>query len=211
MTEPAAKLTVGSGPQAGREIELHHDVVTIGRAASCQILIDDDFASRRHAQIVRRDDVYWLHDLGSKNGTLLDGQPLTQERRLTDGAEIRIGAAIFRFYDLAATRTRPGVSPHARPPEAEKLRLYEAAREVWLQGQKLDPPLSPKQFDLLCFLWQRHGQAVSKDEIATAVWPEAATDAVYDYQIDKMISRLRDRLGKELIETIWGFGYKLIV
>jgi hypothetical protein len=211
MIEPAAKLIIGNGPQAGQEIDLRHDVTTLGRATTCQVFVDDEFASRRHAQIIRRDELYWLNDLNSKNGTLLDGQPVTAECRLYDGAEIRIGQAHFRFYDLDATRTHPALSaePLAQgsPPQ---LRLSEAAREVWLQGSKLDPPLSPKQFDLLRFLWQRHGEAVSKDEIAAAVWPEADTEAIYDYQIDKMISRLRERLGKDLIETVWGFGYKLV-
>ena len=211
MIELSAKLIIDNGPQAGHEIELRHDVTTLGRAVTCQVFVDDEFASRRHAQIIRRDDLYWLNDLDSKNGTLLNGQPVTAESRLFDGAEIRIGKALFRFYDLDATRTHPAIGfdqPSLAP--TNRLRLSEAARDVWLQGEKLEPPLSPKQFDLLCFLWQRHGEAVSKDEIAAAVWPEADTEAIYDYQIDKMISRLRERLGKDLIETVWGFGYKLV-
>ena len=82
-------------------------------------------------------------------------------------------------------------------------------RDVWVQGEQLEPPLSPKQFTLLLYLYQRAGEAVSKDELASAVWPEAAGDAVYDYQIDKMVSRVRERIGKEWIETVWGYGYRL--
>ena len=54
----------------------------------------------------------------------------------------------------------------------------------------------------------RAGEAVSKDEIIAVVWPETDT-GVYDYQIDKMVSRVRERIGKEWIETVWGYGYRL--
>lgn len=211
MVQVSAKLVMITGPSPGQEIDLQHDVTTLGRAVSCQVIIEGEFASRRHAQIIRRDEVYWLRDLDSKNGTYLDGELVAGEVRLDDGAEIRIGETSFHFYDLAATRTHPAVDRESGPSSPPTpLQVIAAAREVWVHGQKLDPPLSPKQFDLLCFLWRQRGQAVSKDDIAAAVWPEAASDAVYDYQIDKMVSRLRERLGKEFIETIWGFGYKLV-
>jgi pSer/pThr/pTyr-binding forkhead associated (FHA) protein len=206
MTEDIAKLIIRGGmpTQTGQEIALAQDVTTLGRASSCQVVIDSDFASRRHAQIIRRDQVYWLKDLGSKNGTLLNNEPVTEEMILSDGAEIRIGEAVFIFVDLAVTRTHPGV---AAAPAV--LRVDVSTREVWVRGQKLKPRLSLKQFDLLHHLYLRAGEAVSKDEIVAAVWPEAETDAVYDYQVDKMVSRVRERIGKEWIETVWGYGYRL--
>ncbi len=205
MIDCVAKLIRPGRPdQTGTEILLTEDVTTLGRAASCQVVIESDFASRRHAQIIRRDEVYWLRDLGSKNGILLDGEVVTSEIMLADGAEIRIGESVFCFVDPAATHTLPGL---ARANAA--LRVEADKREVWLHGQKLAPPLSLKQFDLLLYLYQRAGEAVSKDELASAVWPEAASEGVYDYQVDKMVSRLRERVGKEWLETVWGYGYRL--
>jgi hypothetical protein len=198
-----AKLIVQASPgKVGREIPLLGDVITLGRAVTCQVVIDHDFASRRHAQIVRRDELYWLRDLGSKNGTLLDNEPVTVETILADGAEIRIGPVVLRFVDPATTRTHPNLATTAF------LRVDVNTREVWLQGQKLTPALTAKQFDLLAYLAQRPGEAVSKDELAAAVWPEDNSEAVYDYQIDKMVSRVRERIGKEWIETVWGYGYR---
>jgi hypothetical protein len=206
--EPARLVIVG-GPTSGQVISLSDATAVLGRAATCQVVIEDDYASRRHARIALRDDGYWLRDLDSKNGTLLDGQPVTGEVRLTDGATIQIGDTCFRFHDPAATMTHPAVKA------AESVLVVDGTtRQVWLHGQQLSPPLSTKQFDLLFYLWQRVGQAVSKDEIAAAVWPEAA-GAVYDYQVDKMVSRLRERLraegsdAEEFIETVWGYGYRL--
>jgi hypothetical protein len=205
MTSPIARLVVRAGMgRVGQEILLADDVTTLGRAATCQVVIDDDFASRRHAQIIRRDEIYWLRDLNSKNGTLLDNEPVTVETPLADGAEIRIGAVILRFVDPAATRTQPNLAAAEAP-----LRVDSSTRQIWLHGEILTPPLTAKQFDLLLYLYQRAGEAVSKDELAAAVWPEDQSEAVYDYQVDKMVSRVRERIGKEWIETVWGYGYRL--
>jgi hypothetical protein len=243
MREPARLVIVG-GSRNGQVIPLTGPVTTLGRAATCQVVIEDSFASRHHAQIAWRDDRYWLRDLESKNGTLLDGEAVTGEIPLPDGATIQIGDTRLRIHDPGATMTHPGVLA------AESvLRVDPATRQVWLHGQCLSPPLSPKQFELLLYLRQRAGQAVPKDEIATAVWPEAG-GIVYDYQVDKLVSRLRERLrsptdvgrspadaGRSpdemermghssagvghdagnaddaetegLIETVWGYGYRL--
>jgi len=205
MADQVAKLIRwGRTAQTGEEILLTDDVTTFGRAATCQVVIDSDFASRRHAQIIRRDEIYWLRDLNSKNGTLLHNEAVTSETQLVDGAEIRIGEAVFRFVDPMATRTQPGLAG-----ASATIRVEVDTREVWLHGQKLEPSLSLKQFDLLLYLYQRAGEAVSKDELALAVWPEGEGEGIYDYQVDKMVSRVRERIGKEWIETVWGYGYRL--
>jgi DNA-binding response OmpR family regulator len=129
---------------------------------------------------------------------------VTSETILTDGAEIRIGEAVFRFVDPAATRTQPGLA--GKPPA---LWVDADRREVLLLGETLDPPLSLKQFNLLLYLYERAGEAISKDELASAVWPEVVGEGIYDYQVDKMVSRVRERIGKEWIETVWGYGYRL--
>jgi pSer/pThr/pTyr-binding forkhead associated (FHA) protein len=80
MSHNVARLVVREGwGRTGQEILLTDDVTTLGRAASCQVVLDNDFTSRRHAQIVRREEVYWLRDLDSKNGTLLDNERVTVE------------------------------------------------------------------------------------------------------------------------------------
>jgi hypothetical protein len=223
MRDPA-RLVIVSDLSGGQVVTLTGGVTTLGRAATCQLVLEDEFASRRHAQIVLRDDLYWLRDLGSKNGTFVDGRPVIGEILLSDGALIQIGDIRLRFHDPAATATHPSVEP-ARGA----IWVDPAARQVWLRGELLKPPLSPKQFDLMLLLWQRAGEAVSKDEIAAAIWSEEGGE-VYDYQVDKLVSRLRDRLRgsafvatpgdeaakpvgeiEELIETVWGYGFRLKV
>jgi hypothetical protein len=80
----------------GRRIDIGEDPVTIGRLADCAIVIEDASASRRHAQIRRDGDVAVLIDLGSTNGTKLNGAPVRQHR-LENGDIITIGTTAFRF------------------------------------------------------------------------------------------------------------------
>lgn len=200
-----AKLIVQAGlsSRIGDEILLEPESTILGRATSCHVVIPTSFASRRHAQIIYQGQNYWLQDLGSKNGTLLNNQPVTTKTMLTDGAEICIGEVILIFADPDITRTFPSLQTNRIT-----LRIDTSSRDVWVAGKKLKPRLSVKQFTMLQYLYQRTGEAVSKDELASAVWPEAV-DSVYDYQIDKMVSRLRERIGKDVLETVWGYGYKL--
>lgn len=69
---------------------------TLGRLAECEIVITDPGASRRHAQIVRRDDGFVITDLGSTNGTLVNGEPV-RERLLVDGDRITIGSTVLEY------------------------------------------------------------------------------------------------------------------
>jgi DNA-binding winged helix-turn-helix (wHTH) protein len=76
-----------------RVIVLEDGENTIGRDPQCAVWLDASGVSRRHAQIrtLAGDDAVLLQDLGSKNGTLVDGSPIAGQVRLTDGAAIQIG------------------------------------------------------------------------------------------------------------------------
>ena len=79
-----------------RSLILSADVVTIGRLPECQVTIDDKGASRRHAQIRHAHGIYTITDLGSTNGTRLNGQTV-QTRELADGDRITIGSTVLEF------------------------------------------------------------------------------------------------------------------
>ena len=207
MSERNAKLIIVAGAKQGTEVSLTHKALLLGRGTNCDIPLFDKYASREHCWIEPRGDQWWLRDLGSKNGTLLDSTRIEHEHRLSDGEVIMIGLTRIRFSDPAETKAYDT----ALPLEPERLIVDLPGREVTVDGQIVLPPLSPKQWALLSTLWKHRGEALSKDSIANTVWPEA-DGAIYDYQIDKLVSRLRARLGEagdELIETVWGFGYKL--
>lgn len=203
-----ARLVVVSGTDSGREVALDGRPVLIGRDPECDLALRDSYASRQHCWIERRGDRWWVRDLGSKNGTWVGDEQVLHERLLHDGDVILVGHTQIRLREAGVTETYDSV-----PTVQSRYRLWldEAARAVMVDEAPVEPCLSPKQWALLALLWHRRGSVVTKDEIARAVWPEAE-GVIFDYQIDKLVSRVRARLGPagdELIETIWGTGYKL--
>jgi hypothetical protein len=80
----------------GRRIALGEESVTIGRAPECEVLLTDPNVSRTHAEIRRRGADYVVVDLGSTNGTRVNGAGV-REQRLADGDEISVGNASLRF------------------------------------------------------------------------------------------------------------------
>jgi pSer/pThr/pTyr-binding forkhead associated (FHA) protein len=202
-----AKLTVIGGANQGEEVELAGDPILLGRGADCDLVLHDNYASRHHCWVEPRAEEWWVRDLGSRNGTLVCGERVDFERRLYEADLITIGRTRIRFNDPAATRTYLAVDSEL----PGNLVVDISRRVVLVNEQVLDPPLSPKQWLLLRVLWEHRGQALGKEAIAAAVWPNAE-GAIYDYQIDKLVSRLRSRLGDagdQAIETVWGVGYRL--
>ena len=90
-------LPVGSllVPGSGR-VPLEDEAVVIGRQDSCDVVLDDPTVSRQHAAVRRNGDAFELHDLGSRNGTRVNGLGITSTR-LVDGDELLIGAVPLRF------------------------------------------------------------------------------------------------------------------
>jgi DNA-binding response OmpR family regulator len=172
-----------------QELPLVAEHLLLGRAETCDIVLAGQLISRRHACIRRVDQCYVLEDLDSHNGTTVNGQPLTGTRVLRDGDRIEIGGARRLFFvDSDATSTHP------RPP-ATGLWLDEAAQDVWVDGQRLCPQLSPAQFCLLQLLVGHIDQLCSRAQIVAAVWPETV-DGVSEDAIDGLIKRVRARLGE---------------
>ena len=91
-----AKLTFESGPFAGRIVALPNQTVTFGRAPDNDVVVGDAATSGRHGRIEVRGGAFWISDLGSTNGTLVNGEPVI-ERQLNHGDLIAIGQNTIRF------------------------------------------------------------------------------------------------------------------
>jgi hypothetical protein len=94
------RLVVVKSPvlEEGEDFEVNSAQLTIGRGGQNDIAIDaDEYASARHARFEPRKDGVWVQDLGSTNGTYLNGAKLGHPRRLTQGDIIRVGETDLRF------------------------------------------------------------------------------------------------------------------
>jgi len=91
-----AKLSFESGPFAGRVVALPKEMVTVGRAPDNDVVVSDPATSGRHGRIEVRAGAFWISDLGSTNGTLVNGEPVI-EKQLSDGDLIAIGQNTMRF------------------------------------------------------------------------------------------------------------------
>jgi pSer/pThr/pTyr-binding forkhead associated (FHA) protein len=92
----AALLTFESGPFAGRIVALPSQMVTVGRAPDNDVVVGDPATSGHHGRIEVRNGFFWISDLGSTNGTLVNGEPVI-EKQLADGDKIAIGQSMIRF------------------------------------------------------------------------------------------------------------------
>jgi pSer/pThr/pTyr-binding forkhead associated (FHA) protein len=90
-------LTVTEGSLAGTTVSLMDSGVLLGRNPECTLVLDDDFASGRHARVFRREDAWFVEDLGSTNGTFLGSSRLTEPMPLEVGSTLRIGKTIFEL------------------------------------------------------------------------------------------------------------------
>ena len=94
-----AKLVVLKSPalDAGEEVPVDALPVAIGRGGQNEIPLEgDEFASAQHARFESKRDGLWVEDIGSTNGTFVNGARVTTPRRLTKGDVVRVGQTDFR-------------------------------------------------------------------------------------------------------------------
>src|SRR3954470_3738882 len=112
----------------GMERSIPLSGATIGRRADADVVIDDASVSRRHAQLIRRGDAWYVADIGSRNGTTLNGQAVTREVRLSDGDILELGEARLTIQlgsphaadgpAAPPASVLPAPSQYARPSDA---------------------------------------------------------------------------------------------
>ena len=205
-------LVAKSGPLSGRRW-LIKSSITIGREPECDVIIPDRQVSRYHARLSLENGTTLLEDLGSKNGTYLDGTRLGNNRPLEDGDILQIALVqTFAFY--ASDATIPLEDKFPTTSISNSLVLEEKSRRVFVQGKELSPPLSVSQFRLLNELYRQAGKVVKRDDLITAIWEDESAAGVSEQALDALIRRLRDRLAEldpenSYVVTVRGHGLRL--
>ena len=183
------------------------DHTVIGRDSDSDVWLADRSVSRQHAVIERTERGYSVRDLGSKNGTFVNGILVEQSAALRDGDEISVAASCKLFF-VDAEATAPLIF------EGRGLRLDTESVMVYVNGTPLDPPLSSPQFELLRLLYTAHGAVVTREQIVGNVWPESYAEGVSEEAVDALIRRLRLRLSEvdpeqAYVVTVRGYGFRL--
>ncbi|MDY7229442.1 FHA domain-containing protein [Hyalangium rubrum] len=146
------KLVVSGGPKAGEEFNLQEEEYVVGRSTDNPICIADTSVSRKHIMLRRVGQGWTVSDLGSGNGTLVNGEPINDETVLANGDVITMGDTEVTFTDVAnstmmvditagPSRSRPstsGAAPGRPPPRPERVRPARAgaAKAVDPQAQR---------------------------------------------------------------------------
>jgi len=198
--EPACPVLIyPGGPDLGRRFPPDGDALMIGRGSDCDITVDLDSVSRRHAQIERRGAAIMVADLGSTNGTYVNATQV-QERALADGDQVKIGNAIFKFLS--------GGNVEASYHEAiYRMTIIDGLTEAYNKRYFLEfldrelarcaryrRPVSLVMFDLDHFkkINDTHGHLAG------------------DYVLREMARRLRSRIRKEEVLSRYG-GEEFVV
>ena len=103
----APVLSIIKGPQTGNNFELEGDEITIGRDPSNGIFLNDMTVSRKHAKIVRSGNGVVIEDLGSLNGTWVDGA-IVNSAPLHDGSSVQIGTFTLIYHESTVERIETG-------------------------------------------------------------------------------------------------------
>ena len=213
LSEDTPFLISADGEHRGMRWPLSSSVFVIGRGQDCDLVLVDRQVSRHHARISRTVEGYVIEDLGSKNNTHLNGVRIESQELLQDGDEIQVALAT-RITFIGSEATIPLTVDEAVRFGIGRLRMDAQAHSVWVNEEEIDPPLSPPQFRLLELLYRNPEKVITRDEIASYVWPGTDGVGVSDQAIDALIRRLRDRIHEvdpehKYVVTVRGHGFRL--
>jgi two-component system, cell cycle response regulator len=183
-----------TGPNMGRRYPLTVSAFYLGRGDDCELKILDNSVSRRHAQVERKVEGYFVSDLASTNGTFLNDKVIEGMTKLSDGDYLRVGNCLFRFL------TGGNVETHYHE-EIYRLTIIDALTETYniryfneflereiTRCQRHNRPLSLLMFDIDHFksLNDNHGHLCG------------------DFVLRELSRRVRDAVRKEDLFARYG-------
>lgn len=204
-----ARLNIMYGDGKEEVYTIEKEALHIGRSKENELVLPDYTASRRHAQLTRTADGYLLKDLGSHNGTYVNGTRIT-EHLLGHNDQIRIGSVTFVFLDEEA---KPAAPPKEAKPVIEEEQQDLKEEEVLRSAPPVD-----KDADLLVSLKagglghgeELHAEALEKETGRINVLDlEKSNKILYVlYQISRKLMTIHDF--DELLSTIMDLIFQVI-
>lgn len=101
-----ARIQILEGPMSGASFDIDKEVVFVGRSPGNDVRVEDDAVSRKHLKIFCVESCYFIEDLKTRNGTLINGEALDPgfARLITENDRIRLGSTVFRLEGIGANR-----------------------------------------------------------------------------------------------------------
>ncbi|QDT52874.1 FHA domain protein [Caulifigura coniformis] len=121
-------LTVQSGKHAGKKVKLQPGEVIVGRDEAARLRIASSDVSRQHCKLVVTEDSITVVELGSRNGTFIDGVPIHRSHVLDPGSTLTVGPMTFRLE---------GGTPPARRPEKARLNASDSKAAQGLSDDEI--------------------------------------------------------------------------
>lgn len=213
MTDEVLALAVKDASGTERVVPLDRDVIAIGRDPTCTIRLDSPYVSRQHARVERRADGLTLVDLGSRNGSLLNGRRVEHPVPLGVGDVITIGdVTITCLGEPAPAETTLDLIPRkTEPPPDDRLRVDAQLYEVTIGGQRLERRLSAQEFRLLCYLYEHAERVCTRQELGDAIWGSGNWDA---NMLHRLVHRMKEKLEPNpekprYVQTVPQVGYRV--
>lgn len=187
------------------------DTAVVGRAPDVDVPLNFDAVSRRHVEIRFSSGRAELVELGSRNGTAVNGQVVESGQAVplaTNDVIAIAGVVELVFTDPLATPAAPRIG------RLVGVWIDPDSNDVWVDAARVDPPLSARQLHLLKVLDAAGGSVVSRFDLIAQVWADAASEGVTDDSVTALVKRLRARLNEtspsnDLIEIVRGHGIRL--
>jgi DNA-binding winged helix-turn-helix (wHTH) protein len=212
-----AILVVERDGLAIRSVQLESTLVRIGREAGCELVLASQFVSRQHAELRAVDGRFELVDLGSRNGTLLNGRRLEANTpiALNDNDSFRIEEFSVRF--VAKDDSAETLVPLRRA--ADELFVDTELMEVWIGERRLELRQA-RVLKLLAFMYVHRDRVCSEEELGNHVW-SSDVDVVpgvplFDpnslYQLIYLARRAIEAAPRQprYLVNIPGLGYRLL-
>lgn len=124
------KLLVLQGRPQGKSILFPRGEYLFGRGPECHIQPNSDWVSRQHCLLRVRDDAAFIRDLGSRNGTLVNGERVVGERRLDEGDKLQVGPLVFEVRFEGATLPAAAEAPSSsQVPTSNNINVQDTAEQ----------------------------------------------------------------------------------
>lgn len=191
----------------------------LGKGSGVDVMIANPYVSRQHAAIDLNNGAVTIRDLGSKNGTLVDGKVVNNTPTLLEnGSSITLGGGhvVLKFSASNETLLGDPVLGAGSNMDTGRIWIDSVRRRIFIDGVDFEIALSARDFEILGYLWSRRNELCDYVELSRVLWPNAiAHDNANTSALRTRISRIKQSLKmvRECdveIRNIHGSGYILI-